>query len=49
MPRYIYDLSGRLVGTQEANGNLTTQALLPVVGNDGEGQVAYDRKISALT
>lgn len=33
---YFYDVGGRLVGTQDANGNLTTRTLLAGSGYDGD-------------
>ncbi len=40
---YYYDRAGRLIGARDANGNLTTRALLGGTGHDGsEALVTYE-------
>ncbi|MEA3065957.1 MAG: trimeric autotransporter adhesin, partial [Sphingomonadales bacterium] len=41
--QFYYDAAGRMVGKRDANGNLTTRALLGGTGHDGsEGLVTYE-------
>jgi YD repeat-containing protein len=40
---YYYDRAGRLIGSRDANGNLTTRALLAGTGHDGsDALVSYE-------
>jgi YD repeat-containing protein len=39
---YYYDVSGRLVGVRDANGNLTTRALVQGTGHGGAEALVYE-------